>query len=77
MSDVTAAQLGTKQKEYLGICQRAYHTQVHQKQSHADDKLETRSGTRQHILTGVRLHERFPVRIMSVARIRTAVQTDD
>lgn len=71
------AELGAEQQERFGIRQRDDRPQVCQKRSHADGELETRSGTRQHVLAGVRVHERFPVRVVSAARVRTEVQTDD
>lgn len=71
------AELGAEQQEHFGIRQRADRLQVCQKRSHADGELETRGGTRQHVLAGVRLHERFPVRVVSAARVRTEVQTND
>lgn len=52
--------------------------QIHQVPSDADDQLETGNGTaRQHVPAGVCVHQRVPVRVMSAARVRTAVPVDD
>lgn len=52
--------------------------QVHQVPSDADDQLETGNGTaRQHVPAGLRMHQRVPVRVVSAARVRTAVPVDD
>lgn len=52
--------------------------QVHQVPSDADDQLETGNGTaRQHVPAGVCVHQRFSVRVMSAARVRTAVPVND
>lgn len=44
----------------------------------ADDRLETGyRAARQHVFTSIRVHQRVPVGVVSVARVRAPLPADD
>lgn len=71
------SELGAEQKEHRGIRRRTDLPEVRQVPHDADGELETGPGARPHVLAGVRVHQRVPVRVVSAARVRAPVPADD
>lgn len=75
--DSLFAELGPEQKKHRRIRRRTHLSEVYQVPTYANVKLETGNGKRQHVPASFRVHQRFPVGVMSAARVRAAVSVDD